>query len=105
MSPEKFEQRLSVLKDLGCNANMALFAYSDESKQMAIFFPNEEGDSVPDITSKLAILFKTVLVTAEKQPDKRQFVILRDAMASAIMPYTTGCDDRELVGTALLGEK
>ena len=105
MSPEKFEQRLSVLKNLGCNAKMALFAYSDETKKMAIFFPNEEGDSVPDITSKLAILFKTVLVTAEKQPDKRQFEILRDAMASAIMPYINGLDELELVGTALLGEK
>ena len=104
MSPEKFEQRLAVLKDLGCNANMALFAYSDESKQMAIFFPNEEGDSVSDIASKLATLFKTVLFTAEKQPDKRQFEILRDAMASAIMPYITGCDDRELVGTAMFGQ-
>lgn len=103
MSPEKFEQRLSVLKNLGCNAKMALFAYSDESKQMAIFFPNEEGDSVPDITSKLAILFKTVLAATEKQDDKRQFEVLRNAMASAILPYINGLDEEELAAFALIG--
>ena len=105
MAPEEFEKRLDVLKHLGCNAKMALFAYDETAKEIAIFFPNEEGDSVSDVASKLATLFKTVLVNAWKQSDKRQFEILRDAMACAIMPYITGCDDRELIGTALLGEK
>ena len=103
MSPEKFEQRLTTLNELGCNAKMALFAYSEENQQMAIFFPNEDGDSVMDITSKLATLFKTLLAATEKQDDKRQFEVLRNAMASAILPYINGLDEEELAAAFALG--
>ena len=104
MSPKQFEDLLNKLKELGPDANIAVFAYSDESKNMVIQLPNEKGDSYTQIASKLAKIFSTVLCTAEKQEDKRMYTIIRDAVAAAILPYINGLTEEELIGLALLGQ-
>ena len=82
---------------------MAIFACSEKTQQMAIFLPNEEGDSVSDVSAKLAKIFRAALYSTEQQEDKRQFEILRDAMAAAILPYINGLGDEELTALGLLG--
>lgn len=102
MSPKQFEDLLNKLKELGPDANIAVFAYSDESKDMVIQIPHEKGDSDAQIASKLAKIFATILRTAEKQEDKRMYTIIRDAMASAILPHMNGMNDSDLTALALL---
>ena len=103
MEQEKFNQRLETLKGLGRNANMAIFACSEKDQQMAIFLPNEKDDSVSDVSAKLAKIFRAALSSTEKNEDKRQFVILRDAMAAAVLPYVNGFGEEELTALGLLG--
>lgn len=103
MEQEKFNDMLEELKNLGCQANIAVFAYSDETKQMVIRFPHDNGDPLTEISSKLAKIFKTILIATENQKDKRMFTVLRNAMAAAILPHINGLSDAELVALALLG--
>lgn len=103
MEQEKFNDMLEELQNLGCQANIAVFAYSDEKKQMIVRFSHDDGDSMTEISSKLAKIFKTVLIATENQKDKRMFTVLRDAIAAAILPYINGLSDAELVALALLG--
>ena len=101
MSPERFDALLNNWKELGPNSEVAIFAYSDENENMIIQFPNEKGDSDTQIASKLAKIFSTVLSTAEKK-NQRTYTIVRDAMASAVLPHVNGMNDSELTARALL---
>ena len=102
MTPQEIDVLLGNLKDLGNNANIAVFAYGDESRNMVIKLPNEKGDSDVEIASKLAKIFATVLSTAERQEDQRMYNIIRNAMASAILPHINGLSEEELTALALL---
>ena len=102
MSPERFDALLNNLKELGPNSEVAIFAYSDENGNMIIQFPNEKGDPDTQIASKLAKIFSTVLCAAEKEEDKRMYTIIRDAMASAVLPHVNGMNDSELTALASL---
>ena len=102
MSPERFDALLNNLKELGPNSEVAIFAYSDESGNMIIQFPNEKGDSDTQMASKLAKIFSTVLGTAEKQEDKRMYRIVRDAMAAVSIPYVSGLSEEARVACAML---
>lgn len=101
MTPQEIDVLLGNLKDLGNNANIAVFAYGDESRNMVIKLPNEKGDSDVETASKLAKIFATVLSTAE-QKDQRMYNIIRNAMASAILPHINGLSEEELTALALL---
>jgi hypothetical protein len=103
MEQEKFDGMLEELKSLGCQANIAVFAFSDETKQMLVRFSHDDGDSLTEISSTLAKIFKTVLAVTENQEDKRMFGVLRDAMAAAIIPYINGLSEEQLTALALLG--
>ena len=103
MDKERFNQMLEHLKELGCDANIAVFAYSEEKKDMIILFPNGKGDSVMEMSSKLAKIFKTVLAASEQQKNKRTFEILRNAFAAATLPYINGLDESQLTALALFG--
>ena len=103
MTPEQLEKMMSELKSLGPDAKIAVFAFSDQSKQMVIKFPHEPGNSTMQDASALAGILKTILGATEKQDDKRAFQILHDALAAAIIPYISGLSDQELAALALLG--
>ena len=103
MTQEKFNQRLDTLRELGCEANIAILGYSEEKEQLVIFIPSEEGDSLTEMSSKLAKIFKTVLSSTEQQEDKRLFEVLSNAFASAALPYINGLREQELTSLALLG--
>ena len=102
MSPEKFQNLLDNLKELGPNAEVVIFALSHESRNMIIQVPNEKGDSDIRMASNLAKIFSTVLCSAEKEEDKRMYTIIRDAMASAVLPHVNGMNDSELTALASL---
>ena len=101
---EKFENFIDELRKYGCDASIAAFMLPKENTEgqaeLFVWFPDDSKDTVAEISSKLVNIFSEALATIQKE-DEDSLEIVRNAMASAILPYINGLSEKELAALAL----